>query len=125
MGELTAAAGVTARTVRYYESIGLIPAGYREGTGQHRYTDETVARLNKIGQLKNLGLSLEEIAEVIDLYFEDPSGVEAKVSVLAILRKHLRETDAKIQDLGRFRNDLEANIVRFEQWLLERGVSSS
>jgi DNA-binding transcriptional MerR regulator len=77
IGDLTERAEVTPRTVRYYESIGLIPRGEREGNGQHYYTEETLARLRKIDQLKRLGLSLDEVGDVIDLYFTDPSGVRA------------------------------------------------
>jgi MerR family transcriptional regulator, copper efflux regulator len=120
IGELTERAGVTQRTVRYYESIGLLPPGEREGHGQHYYTEETVARLRKIDQLKLLGLSLDEIRDVIDLYFSDPSGVQPKQHVLAILRQHLAETDQKISGLQQFRADLQAHIARFERWLEER-----
>jgi MerR family copper efflux transcriptional regulator len=119
IGDLTERAGVTHRTVRYYESIGLIPSGEREGNGQHYYTEETVARLRKIDQLKKLGLSLEEIRDVIDFYFIDPSGVQPKEKVLAILRQHLAETDQKIDGLQQFRADLQADIERFECWLNE------
>jgi len=117
IGELTKRAEVTARTVRYYESIGLMPAGQREGAGQHYYGEEAVARLRKIDQLKRLGLSLDEIATVIDLYFTDPSGRAPKQGVLAILRRHLSETDEKIGALEAFRADLNTHVARFEQWL--------
>ena len=121
IGELTERAEVTPRTVRYYESIGLIPPGRREGNGQHYYTEETVARLRKIDQLKKLGLSLDEIRDVIDLYFIDTSGVRPKQKVLAILRQHLAETDAKLGELAQFRGELQANIKRFERWLADKG----
>ncbi len=117
IGELTERAGVTQRTVRYYESIGLLPPGEREGHGQHYYSEETLARLRKIDQLKQLGLSLDEIRDVIDLYFTDPSGVQPKQKVLAILRKHLAETYQKISGLQLFRADLQTHIERFEHWL--------
>jgi len=120
MGELTRRAGVTPRTVRYYESIGLMPPGEREGTGQHYYTEETILRLRKIEQLKKLGLSLEEIRDVIDLYFTDPSGVQPKQKVLAILRQHLVETDQRIDSFEQFRAELLSHIERFERWLEER-----
>lgn len=120
IGDLTQRAGVTARTVRYYESIGLLPPGEREGHGQHYYTEETLARLRKIDQLKQLGLSLDEIHDVIDLYFTDPSGVQPKQRVLAILRQHLAETNQKIGALQQFRAELQAHIARFEHWLEER-----
>jgi len=120
IGDLTERAGVTPRTVRYYESIGLIPPGTREGGGQHYYTDETLARLRKIDQLKQLGLSLDEIRDVIELYFTDTSGVRPKQKVLAILRQHLAETDDKLGALQQFRADLQANIERFERWLEDK-----
>src|SRR5882672_2928098 len=110
IGDLTERAEVTPRTVRYYESIGLLPPGEREGHGQHYYTEEALARLRKIDQLKQLGLSLEEIGEVIDLYFIDPSGVQPKKKVLVMLRKHLAEADRKIGSLQQFRADLQTNI---------------
>ena len=117
IGELTERAEVTPRTVRYYESIGLIPPGHREGNGQHYYTEQTVVRLRKIDQLKQLGLSLDEIRDVIDLYFLDTSGVRPKLKVLAILRQHLAETDEKLDELKQFRGELQSNIKRFERWL--------
>lgn len=120
IGELTERAEVTPRTVRYYERIGLIPEGEREGHGQHYYTEETLARLRKIDQLKQLGLSLNEIRDVIELYFTDPSGVQPKQQVLAIMRRHLADADLKIGALQQFRADLQANIERFERWLEER-----
>ncbi|MFD2616105.1 MerR family transcriptional regulator [Terrilactibacillus laevilacticus] len=120
IGELTERAGVTPRTVRYYESIGLIPPGEREGQGQHYYTEETLARLRKINQLKKLRLSLDEIRDVIDLYFIDPSGVQAKQKVLVVLRQHLAEADQKIREYQQFRAELEDHIERFERWLEEK-----
>src|SRR4030088_2695761 len=120
IGDLTERAGVTPRTVRYYESIGLLPPGEREGHGQHYYTEETLARLRKIDQLKKLGLSLEEIHGVIDLYFIDPSGIQPKQKVLAILRQHLADADQKIGAFQQFRADVQAHIEHFECWLEER-----
>src|SRR5450432_598961 len=119
IGDLTERAEVTPRTVRYYESIGLLPPAEREGHGQHYYTEETLARLQKIDQLKNLGLSLEEIRDVIDLYFTDPSGIQPKQKILVKLRKHLAEADKKIAEFQQFRTDLQANIERFERFLHE------
>src|SRR3569623_543552 len=104
IGELCARAGVTPRTVRYYESIGLMPPGHRAGSGQHHYTADAVARLDEIG-------------EVIDLYFAEPSAVPAKRKVLTLLRKHLTEVDDKISEVHKLRTDLQRHIERFEDWL--------
>jgi DNA-binding transcriptional MerR regulator len=117
IGELAERAEVTPRTVRYYESIGLIPTGEREGSGQHHYPEQTILRLRKIEQLKNLGLSLDEIRGVIELYFSDASGVRAKRKVLGMLRAHLAEADEKLEAMQQFRSDLKMHIKRFERWL--------
>jgi len=113
IGELARRLGLNARTLRYYESIGLLGPVERE-SGFRCYTDDALRRLHKIDALKKLGLSLEEISTVIDLYFEDPTGVTAKRRVLAILEGHLRETEGKISALEQFRDDLRANIDRME-----------
>ncbi len=120
IGELARLGKVTPRTVRYYESLGLIPPGEREGTGQHRYPEQTLARLQKIDQLKTLGLSLEDIGKVIHLYFEDPTGRRAKIKVLEMLHSHLAETDKQLASLKQFRSELMEHIRRFERWLDEQ-----
>jgi MerR family transcriptional regulator, copper efflux regulator len=117
IGELARRVGVTLRTIRHYERLGLLPKGEREGNGQHYYSEASIARLEKIDQLKRLGLTLEEVSGVIELYFSDPSRRSAKRKVLSILRQHLSQTDEKIAALTRFRSDLQAHIERFDQWI--------
>lgn len=124
IGELSERAGVTPRTVRYYESLGLIPRGEREGNGQHYYTKETLKHLRKIDQLKSLGLSLEEIRDVSIIYFNDTNDknvikIKAKHKILEILRQHLASTNQKMDALQEFRNDLLANIEYFEQLIMD------
>jgi MerR family transcriptional regulator, copper efflux regulator len=117
IGEFAKRAGVTPRTVRYYESLGLLGPSEREGTGFRYYTDIELARLQKINTLKELGLGLEEIATVIPLYFEDPTGVRGKQKVLEILKGHLQETEGKIEALQSFQLELKAKIDRIQDWL--------
>jgi MerR family copper efflux transcriptional regulator len=117
IGNLTEQAKVTQCTVRTYECIGLLPPAERKGHGHHYSSEETLARLRKIDRLKQLGLSLDEIRDVIDLSFTDPSGIQPKQKALVILRKHLAEADRKISDLQQFRADLQTNIERFERFL--------
>jgi len=120
IGELAKRVGVTPRTIRYYESLGLLGPSEREGGGFRYYTEVELGRLQKIGALKELGLSLEEIVTVIPLYFEDPSGLQGKRKVLEILKKHFQETESKIDALEQFRADLKANIDRIQQWINAR-----
>ncbi|MCK8785710.1 MerR family DNA-binding protein [Roseomonas sp. NAR14] len=76
-------------------------------------------RLEKIAALKRLGLDLGEIAQVIDLYFVDPIGLRGKEKVLEILERHQAETTARLRELGRFREELDANIARMRRLIAE------
>ncbi|MBF2047634.1 MAG: MerR family transcriptional regulator [Leptolyngbya sp. IPPAS B-1204] len=120
IGEFARRAGVTARTVRYYESLGLLEPGERQGSGFRYYTEAELARLQKINDLKELGLSLEEIISVVPLYFEDPTRIRGKQKILEILKAHLQETDEKLTALAQFRAELQAKINQIEQWLEEQ-----
>lgn len=119
IGELAQKAHVTPRTIRYYENLGLLKPSEREGTGFRYYTDAEFARLQKIDCLKALGLTLEEIASVIDLYFDDPTELKAKQKVLAILQAHLQETDDKMTALAQFRSELTVNITKIQQCIAQ------
>ena len=119
IGELAQKAGVTPRTIRYYEDLGLLGPSEREGKGFRYYTEVELARLRKIDALKGLGLSLEEIRSIIDLFFEEPTMLRGKQKLLEILQNHLKETDEKIEALSQFRLDLQANIARIEQYIEE------
>ncbi|MGJ3248982.1 MAG: MerR family transcriptional regulator [Elainellaceae cyanobacterium] len=120
IGELADRVGVTPRTIRYYESLGLLGPCEREGTGFRYYSDVELVRLQKIQALKELGLSLDEIGTVIPLYCEDPTGLTSKRKVLEILKFHLRETDEKLDALSRFRSELQTNIDLIQDWIEKR-----
>ena len=117
IGELAEKAGVTPRTIRYYENLGLISPSEREGTGFRYYTEVELARLRKIDALKALGLTLEEISSIIDLFFEEPTMLRGKQKLLEILQAHLKETDEKLEALQQFRSDLQANITKIQQYI--------
>lgn len=114
IGELAQRANVSHRTIHYYERIGLLKPAEREGAGYRYYDMTAYQRLEKIAALKRLGLSLDEIAAVIDLYFEDASGIKGKEKVLAILEAQIVKTDAQLTELAAFRRDLESNIARMK-----------
>lgn len=114
IGELAERAGVSHRTIHYYERIGLMEPAEREGAGYRYYDEQSLKRLEKIAVLKQLGLSLDEIASVIDLYFTDASGIKGKEKVLQILEAQLIKTNAQLDELGSFKCDLEANIDRMK-----------
>ncbi len=119
IGELAARADVSHRTIHYYERLGLLTPSEREGAGYRYYNDEALKRLEKIAALKRLGLSLDEIASVIDLYFEDDSGIRGKERVLVILETQREKTDRQIKELTQFRRDIDKNIARMKRLIAE------
>lgn len=119
IGELSERAGVSHRTIHYYERLGLVKPAEREGAGYRYYDDVAVKRLEKIAALKRLGLSLDEVAAVIDLYFEDASGIKGKERVLEILQAQLVNADAQLDELTAFKRDLETNITRMQALIAE------
>lgn len=120
IGELAQKANVTPRTIRYYENLGLLHPSEREGKGFRYYTEVELARLRKIDALQALGLTLDEIGSIIDLFFEEPTMVRGKQKLLEILQAHLEETDEKIEALTQFRSELQANIAKIQQWIDEQ-----
>lgn len=117
IGELANMLGLTTRTLRHYEDLGVLLPIRRSDSGYRLYDAGSVARLRRVEALKRLGLSLEEIAEVIDFYEDDPSGIAGKREVLKILRRQLSDTDSKIEALQGFRSELKGNISRVEAWI--------
>ena len=122
IGELARKAGVTARTVRYYESLGLLKTQDRQDGGQRYYTDEDLVYLNRIIQLKRYGLSLDEIAEIIRLGNEDSTGQKRRLELLKQDRKllsrelvHLKDVKALIDDLSWHVEQLESVDHDFQQ----------
>jgi len=115
IGEIAKLTDLTTRTIRYYEELGLLGKKESRAEGQIRYfNNDDIERLKKIHQLKGLGLSLEEIAQVIDLYFTDGTILEGKRRVVGILKSHIASTEKKINELSAFKEESEANIARVE-----------
>lgn len=122
IGELARKANVTTRTVRYYESLGLLKTQERADGGQRHYTDEDLVYLNRIIQLKNYGMSLDEIAEIIRLGNEDATGEKRRLQLLKQYRnllskemQHLKQVQALIQDLSWHVEQLESVDSDFKQ----------
>ena len=117
IGELAAMTDLTPQTIRYYEDLGLLGPSKREGKGHRQYGKEAVARLSRIGVLKSLGLSLEEIRDVIDLYSEDDTGIRGKRRVLTLLQTQEKEVVEKIAALESFLVEIRANIERMKSYI--------
>lgn len=134
IGVVAERTGVSERTLRYYEQVGLLwPSAHTPG-GSRRYGEADVARVERIRTLQSLmGFNLQEIGEV--LAAEDrlaalrqkyrDGGPVPKEALLADGINHLQhlcaQVDAKIGHLTQFRADLEAKIARYQE-LYEKAV---
>src|SRR6266545_202779 len=98
IGELGERAGVSAKTIRYYEEIGLLPEPTRLPSGYRAYTDDDAARLAFIKSAQRLGLALDEIKEILALRDE---GLRPCGHVRDVLRREVAELDGRIRDLRR------------------------
>lgn len=92
IGELAAAAGVSVRALRHYEQLGLLGPALRSEHGQRLYVHRDVQRLYRVCALRDLGLSLAEIARVVG---------DESASLHDLLNDHLRHVDAELERLGR------------------------
>lgn len=115
IGEIAKHTKLTTRTIRYYEELGLLGIRNSRNQGQIRVFDkEDLDRLKKIQMLKDLGLTLEEIGQVIELYFTDGQLIEGKRKVIEILKEHIATAQNKINELNVFKMESEANIAKLE-----------
>jgi MerR family copper efflux transcriptional regulator len=103
IGKLAEASGVSAKMIRHYESIALIPNGARSSAGYRLYGERDVHLLRFIRRARELGFSLEQIRVLLSLW-QDKARASAEVKQLA--QTHLDELDAKIQALNEMRATL-------------------
>lgn len=112
IGEVAELAGVTAPTVRYYESIGLLKKPARSEAGYRRYSEATVRDLGFIRKARALGFSLDEIAEIIQL---TRAGKRPCTRVIVLAKQRLADVDDQLRKLAEFRHQLCAELTRWEQ----------
>jgi DNA-binding transcriptional MerR regulator len=103
IGELAALCGVTVRTLHHYDQIGLFPASGRTDAGHRRYSEEDVRRLYRIRALQTLGLSLEQVREVLTASPDDVGAVRrlltSQLSALHDQAEHALRLQRQIQAL--------------------------
>lgn len=109
IGEVAKRADVGVETVRFYERQGLLEVPERRASGYRQYGDETVQILRFIRRAKELGFTLKEIKSLLDLR-SDESSPRAEVRQQA--KRKIEEIDAKIADLQRMREGLNALVAK-------------
>jgi MerR family transcriptional regulator, copper efflux regulator len=119
IGEIAKQAGVTTRTLRYYEQLGLFVPSNVNTKGYRYYDDDTLVVITRIRELQRVGLSLVEIKEVIGLYFQEKKKVEAKEKTLNYLQSHFADIDSKINLLNNVKKELKEQIQSTQKRLVQ------
>lgn len=103
IGQAARASGVSAKMLRHYEEIGLIPPAGRTAAGYRVYAAPDVHRLRFIRQARALGFSIEQIRDLLDLW-QNQRRSSRKVKALAL--QHIEELDERIRELEDIRHAL-------------------
>lgn len=114
IGELARKCNVTVRTIRYYESLGLLKTNHRSDGGQRYYTDADVVYLNRIAELKELDFTLSEIRTIILMGSEDATGEKRRNELLRQYRSKLSEALERQAAIERRVTDLSWHIQQLE-----------
>ncbi len=111
IGELARQLGLNPRTIRFYEATGVLPEPERTPSGYRDYDESDVERLKFVKLAQSLGLSLDEISEV--LAFRD-RGEPPCGYVTQVIAKKADEIDHQIEQLQRLRRELRRLARRAE-----------
>ncbi|MDQ4068393.1 MAG: MerR family transcriptional regulator [Actinomycetota bacterium] len=87
IGEVMEAVGLSLRTIRHYDEVGLVPPSGRSRGGFRLYTDDDIARLRLIKHMKPLGFSLEEVRDLLEVRDRLAAGVDDGDDQAALLER--------------------------------------
>ena len=116
ISEVQRRTGLSARTLRYWEELGLLPGVRRREAGGRIYGDDELERLAFIQRLKSLGLSLQEIKELNAVYAIAGSTRDMLTRLDGLLERHEQEVAARLGEL----ESLQSEIARYRQRVAQR-----
>jgi Cu(I)-responsive transcriptional regulator len=108
IGQAAQAAGVSAKMIRHYEQIGLLPEAARSDAGYRQYSERDVSVLRFIRQSRRLGFSMAQIAELLGLW-SNRRRASRKVKALAL--QHVADLKQKMRELAEMKDALERLVA--------------
>ena len=115
IGELARTLGITTRTLRLYEQLGLIDPPQRTEGGIRYYTKEDIRRIKFVLKVKELGLSLKQMEELAKIYRETKMPDRIMPRLIEILDAH---TDAIHKKIGKL-SSLARDIAEYRKRIVE------
>lgn len=109
IGEMARQSGLTAKMIRHYEQLGLLPPALRSDAGYRQYRQQDIRQLQFIRQGRELGFSLPQIHELLNLW-HDPHRASSQVKVLA--QTHIAVLEQKIDELSQMKQALEQLVQK-------------
>ena len=109
IGTIAKRSGLPAKTIRYYESIGLIPPALRSEGNYRTYSEQDLQTLKFVQRARGLGFSVKDVSRLLTLW-QDRRRASAEVRRLA--QDHVGEIDRKIEELKGMRRTLTHLIER-------------
>jgi MerR family copper efflux transcriptional regulator len=103
IGQAALTSGVTAKMIRYYESIGLMPESARTDSGYRIYGDKDLHTLRFIKRARSMGFSLDQIRGLLSLW---QNSERASADVKAIALNHVKDLNQRIRELTEMRDTL-------------------
>lgn len=116
IGTLASRSGVTTRTIRYYEEMGILSPSCRHEGGNRAYTPDDFRKLRFILKLKELGLTIREMQELDNVYAEARETDKIIPRLVGMLDSHIDTLDEKMSKLSSLRKE----IVEYRKRMIER-----
>ena len=112
IGQLAKLAGVKPDTVRFYERTGLLPKPHRRPNGYRTYDKPALDEVRFIRKAQALGFSLDEIQRILNLRGQGKATCRC---VISMAEATLSETETKLSELQKFRDNLALNLMRWRK----------
>ena len=111
IGQVARATGVAAKTIRYYEQVGVLPRPSRTASGYRQYDQPALQRLRFIGRARALGLTLQDL-KALTITLDGGSRPALRPRLLALVCKQLSAVEHRITELESLRRQLEEVSAR-------------